>query len=117
MNYAIVGATSNTEKYGYKITKNLLEKEVKIFPINPKGGKILGEKVFTNLSEIKKRIDWVIFVTPPEITKKVLEEVKELGLKKVWFQPGSESEKAIDFCKENNIDYTYNTCIMVETDY
>ncbi len=28
-------------------------------------------------------------------------------------QPGSESEKAITFCKENNIEVVYNACFVV----
>jgi predicted CoA-binding protein len=30
-----------------------------------------------------------------------LEEIKELGIKKVWFQPGAESDEAIEFCIRN----------------
>jgi len=29
-------------------------------------------------------------------------------------QPGSESEKAIKFCEENDIDVVYGVCVMVE---
>ncbi|MFT4305006.1 MAG: CoA-binding protein [Candidatus Woesearchaeota archaeon] len=38
-------------------------------------------------------------------------------MNKVWMQPGSESEKAINFCKENNIEVIYNSCIMVKSEY
>jgi predicted CoA-binding protein len=29
---------------------------------------------------------------------------EELGITMVWMQPGSESEKAIQYCKDNGID-------------
>jgi predicted CoA-binding protein len=35
------------------------------------------------------------------------------GIKYVWMQPGAESEKAVEFCKENNIKVIYGTCIMM----
>jgi len=39
---------------------------------------------------------------------------KKLSIMKVWMQPGSESEKAIKFCEENNIDVVYGVCVMIE---
>ena len=73
--YAVVGASTNEEKHGYKVFKDLLDAGYKVVPINPNEKEILGEKVYPTLSEVKKTIDVVIFVTPPTVTEKVLEEV------------------------------------------
>ncbi len=112
--YAIVGASNNPQKYGYKIMLSLKELGYKVFPVNPREDTILGKRVFRNIGEINEKVDWVVFVIPPEASEKVLLELKEKGLKKAWFQPGSESQKAIDFCKENGILCIYGKCIMVE---
>lgn len=85
--YAVVGASNNEEKYGYKVFKDLLDVGYKVLPINPNEQEILGEKVYPTLSTVKEQIDVVIFVTPPAVTEKVLEEVKVLGIKNVWIQP------------------------------
>ena len=37
---------------------------------------------------------------------------KQLNINKIWMQPGSESDKAIEMCKQNNIKCTHNSCIM-----
>jgi predicted CoA-binding protein len=37
-----------------------------------------------------------------------------LEITKVWMQPGSESENAIKFCHENDIDVMHGICVMVE---
>jgi uncharacterized protein len=112
-NYAVVGASNNKEKYGYKVTKTLKELGLKVIPINPKEKEILELKVYSTLKKVKEKIDTVVFVVPPNVTEKILEEVKEVGIENVWFQPGSESEKAINFCKKNKINETHNACIMV----
>lgn len=39
---------------------------------------------------------------------------KDLGIKTVWMQPGSESEEAIKFGEINGIDVIYGVCIMIE---
>ena len=112
--YAVVGASNNEEKYGYKVFKDLLEWWYKVIPINPNEKEILGIKVSPTLSATEKKIDVVIFVTAPAVTQKILEEVKSLGIKNVRMQPWAESNVAIDFCKKNNIDCIHDACIMIQ---
>lgn len=112
--YAVVGASNNEEKYGYKVFKDLIDAGYKIVPINPNEKEILGEKVYPNISALQEKIDVVIFVTPPVVTEKVLEETKTLGIKNIWLQPGAQSDAAIEFCKKNGIECIHDTCIMIE---
>ena len=112
--YAVVGASNNKEKYGYKVFKDLLDAGYKVLPINPNEKEILGEKAYTTLSSVKKKISIVIFVTPPRVTENILEEVKTLGIKNVWLQPGAQSDAAIEFCKRNNIECIHDACIMIQ---
>lgn len=112
--YAIVGASNNIEKYGYKVLKDFLEWWYKVIPINPNEKEILGKKVYPTLSATKQKIDVVIFVTPPIVTEKVLEEVKELKIQNVWMQPWAESNVAIEFCEKNWIECIHNACIMIQ---
>ncbi len=114
--YALVGASNNPEKFGYKVFKDLLEKGYQIFPVNPKWGELLEQKVFTNLDEIvnkKNMLDVVIFVTPPSISLQILETVNKLGIKKVWFQPGASDENCLNFCKEHTIEEIHDACMML----
>jgi len=110
--YALVGASNNNKKYGYMLLNYLKDNGFQITPINPKETKILGLTTYHKLSELKIKIDTVIFVVPPSITEKVLKEVNTLNIKNVWLQPGSESETAINYCQENDINCTHNACIM-----
>lgn len=112
-NYAIVGASNNKDKYGFKVLSDLLEAGFRVVPINPKETEILGRKTYPSLSECREKIDVVVFVVPPKITEKVLEEVLKLEIKNVWMQPGSESEEAIKICEKNNINLIQNACIML----
>jgi predicted CoA-binding protein len=112
--YALIGASSNKEKYGYKVLENLLEAGFHVLPVNLKGGEIFGQKVYKNINEILENIDVVIFVIPSQIVEGIIEDVMNLGIKKVWLQPGSESKIVIDFCTQHNIDCYHSACIMLE---
>ncbi len=113
--YALVGASNNPEKYGYKVFKDLLDKKYTIFPINPKWGTILGQKVFTHLGSLCETttVDVAIFITPPHITLWLLDEVKKLGITKVWFQPWASDDACIAFCKAHAIEEIHDACMML----
>ena len=112
--YAIVGASNNPTKYGYKVLKNLRESGYTVIPINPKEDNIQGIKAYKTLKSYNSKINVVIFIVPPPVTEKVLEELNLLKIKKAWMQPGSESKKAISYCKIHNIDCIHDTCIMLQ---
>ncbi|MEM4888996.1 MAG: CoA-binding protein, partial [Thermosphaera sp.] len=64
--------------------------------------------------ELPAKPDVVVTVVPPQVTELVVEECKELGVRKIWMQPGSESEKAVEYCEKNNIAVVHGACIMIE---
>jgi predicted CoA-binding protein len=112
--YAVIGVSKNPEKYGHRIYKDLTSAGYNVYPVNPNETELLGHKVYAQLSDINEKIDVVIFVVPPQVTVAVLNEVKDLGIKHVWLQPGSESPEAIEFCRKNKIDCIHDACIMIE---
>lgn len=101
--FAVVGATDNTEKFGYKIFKNLQERGYDVYPVNPKLEKLEETKAYHTISDIPVSVDVVDFVVPPKVTLEILKECNVLGLKKIWLQPGSESEEAIKYCDDNGM--------------
>ncbi len=115
LTYAVVWASNNTEKYGYKVFKDLTEKWFNAIAINPNEEKVLWKKVYPTLSEFKWKIDVAIFVLSPKFSLPVLEEVKKLWIKTVWFQPWAESNENIQFCIKNKIEYIANACIMIKS--
>jgi len=110
---ALVGVSTNPEKWGYKLFKLLKSEGYRVFPVNPKYEKIEGEKCHPSLSSLPEKPDVVITLVKPEVTEKIVEECSKLGIRRVWMQPGSESEKAIDFCKEKGIEVVFNACFVV----
>lgn len=113
-NIAIVGASNNPEKYGYRAAQNLIDAGYTVFPVNPHEDTILGQRVFHNLTEIEGEINLVVFVTKPSFVLEALQTVLDKDIRNVWFQPGSESEEAINFCEANNIAHIEKACIIID---
>jgi acetyltransferase len=79
---AVIGASLDEHKVGHLILRNLVTQgyEGHVFPVNPKGGEILGLKVFSTIGSIDAPVDLAIIVTPAET---VLALSEECGKKKV----------------------------------
>ena len=112
--FAVIGVSENKKKYGRKIYFYLKNAGYKVYPVNPKLEEIEGEKCYPSLDKLPKKPNVVSVVVPPNITEKIVEKCKELGIKKVWMQPGSESKKAINFCRDNKIKVIHSACILIE---
>ena len=114
---AVVGASNNPEKYGNIIVKNLLGKGYTVLPINPKETEIAGVPAFKSLDEAEKPIHIIDVVTPAPVTKKILNQVAELGLDNVWLQEGSFDEEILDTLASYPFKTVYDACIMVVSNY
>ncbi|MBU2530997.1 MAG: CoA-binding protein [Elusimicrobia bacterium] len=109
----ILGVSDNTDKYGYKIFKDLLEAGYKIKGINPKGGQALSHTIYKNLEELDEKPDLVITVVKPEITLETVKKCSGMDIKKIWMQPGSESDQAIAEAKKLGMEVVSNACFMI----
>ncbi|MCW7071626.1 MAG: CoA-binding protein [Methanophagales archaeon] len=112
--FAVVGVSRDPAKYGHQVYKDLKEAGYAVYAVNPNIDEVLGDRCYHSLGELPERPDVVDTVVPPAVTEEVVEECKELGVERVWMQPGSESERAINFCTRNRIKVVQNVCVMVK---
>ncbi len=73
---AVVGASHDTRKIGYVVLQNLASNGFRgrVYPVNPKGGEILGFRVYKDVSEIPE-VDLSVITLPASLTVKVFEDV------------------------------------------
>ncbi|NJE85938.1 CoA-binding protein [Thermococcus sp. CX2] len=112
---ALVGASPNPVKYGNIILRDLTRKGFEILPVNPNYDEIEGLKCYRSVRELPKDVDVIVFVVPPKVGIQVAKEAVEAGFKKLWFQPGAESEEIREFLESKGVEYSFHKCIMVET--
>ena len=111
--FAIVGASDNPGKYGNEILHDLKSRGYKVYPVNPRLEEIDGMKCYPSLSDLPVIVDVIDLVVPPPVTEKVVRECQRLGLKRIWMQPGSESQEAIGFCDANGLGVVHDVCVMM----
>jgi predicted CoA-binding protein len=87
--FAVVGASDNKEKVGYKIYKLLKTKGYTVYPVNPNHKTIQGDTAFPTLQSLPQIPDIVSVATPPEVSIDILKQAIMISIKTVWFQPGT----------------------------
>ncbi len=101
---AIVGASENPDKLGSVVLKNFIDGGFsgKVFPVNPKYGKILGKQCHPSVLSIKESIDTVIIATPAQTAPQIAGECAKKGVKGIVLLSGGFSEVG-NFELENQV--------------
>ena len=104
--FAVAGASQSPSKFGYRILSWYHAHSLPVTPINPSRPSIsLPSKTYStvpNVSSLSSPSSTAVsFLTPPKVTKQILEEAKRAGVKAVWLQPGSFDDEGMKFAKEN----------------
>jgi len=112
--FAVVGASTNPEKYGRKFYDDLKAFGREVYPVNPRATTIDGDPCYPSVSALPAVPEVVVAVVPPAITEKLVDELAAVGVKNLWMQPGAESPAAVARAAERGISTVYGgPCIMV----
>lgn len=112
--WAVVGATNNPEKFGYKIFKRLQQAGYDVTPVNPGIDEVLGVKCYPSLNDMPVKPEAVDVVVAPKIGEKIMEECAQLGIKNVWLQPGADADNVIHKAEQLSLNVVHHACVMVQ---
>ncbi len=115
-NIALVGASKDLTKISSIVMKFLQDFGFKVYPVNPsmKGEKILGEKVFGNISEIDSPVEIINVFRPSNEVMEIAKEAIKIKAKVLWLQLDIKNKEAKKIVEEKNIIYVENKCTKIE---
>ncbi len=121
---AIVGVSHEERKVGYLVAKNLIDQGYggEIYLINNKfEGEILGKKVYKNLGEIGKTVDFIVLAIPAAPAVSYMDEMKKFnvhnaviyaaGFKETNEEGGKLEEELLRKAKEYGITFLGPNCL------
>ena len=113
---AMIGVSNDLTKASTIVMKYMQKYGYKIYPVNPKakGQKILGERVYEKITDIKDSIDIVDVFRPSKEVPAIAKDTIKIGAKVLWLQLGIKSEEAKKLMENNNIRYIENKCTKME---
>jgi len=109
---AIVGASSKKERDSYKVMKFLIDYGYEVFPVNPNESnkKILNQKCYSNLNDIKKKIDMVDVFRSSKYVFNIAKEAVSINADILWMQEGVIDGNAADFAKKEGLIVIMDEC-------
>ena len=80
---AVIGASQTPGKIGHKVTANIVAGSYKghIYPINPRGGEILGIPMYKRLADVDGPVDVATIIVPADKAFGAVEECAAKGVK------------------------------------
>lgn len=102
--FAVAGASQDTNKFGYKVLSWYTYHSLPATPINPKTSSIAIHGTDHNLATVSSVSELsepsktsLSIITPPSVTRKILQDAKKAGVQAVWMQPGTFDEEILEY--------------------
>ncbi|KAF9512822.1 hypothetical protein BS47DRAFT_1393850 [Hydnum rufescens UP504] len=124
--FAVIGASTNKEKYGSRVLKWYVDRKKPVTPIHPKEETLEGISTIRSVRDLKSpKTTSLSIITPPslprifKITLGVLRDVKDLDIPAVWIQPGAEDDAVKSYIDEAGLADRVvlgGPCILVSGD-
>ena len=92
---AVIGASSNRQKFGNRAVRAFVRQGYTVIPINPHEREVEGLTTYASVLDVPGSIDMASFYVPPDIGEQVIGEVAQKGIAEVWLNPGAESDELI----------------------
>jgi len=100
---AVIGASSNRNKFGNRAVRAFRQQGYTVIPINPNETEVEGLKVYASVLDVPGAIDMASMYVPPEIGEQVIGEIAQKGIAEVWLNPGAEGDELIARARALNI--------------
>ncbi len=91
---AVIGATSVRHKSGNDILLNITANGYtgELYLVNPKGGEIMGKKVYGSIGDLPEGIDLAVIILPAKLNPQAIRECAARGIRAIVLAAGGFSE-------------------------
>ena len=116
-NIALIGVSTNKQKFGNALLKELTKKGYSVFPVHPTLPEVDGIKCFPDVKTLPNHVTNLILVVNPVSAEQIVPQLKGSSIQRVWMHKGvgngATSPAAIGACKTNGIEVVYGFCPMM----
>jgi predicted CoA-binding protein len=93
---AVVGASSNREKFGNKALRAFAQQGYTVIPINPTEAEVEGHRAYKSVLDVPGTIDLATIYVPGRVGVLVMDDLARKGVAEVWLNPGADDRQVVD---------------------
>jgi predicted CoA-binding protein len=109
---AVIGASSNRDKFGNKALRAFQARGYTVIPINPTEAEVEGHKTYASVLDVPAPIDLATFYVPPQVGVRVMDEVARKRIPEVWLNPGADDLQVVTRAHELGLK-TVRQCSII----
>ncbi|MFM8570308.1 MAG: CoA-binding protein [Pirellula sp.] len=112
--FAVAGASIDRAKYGNQILRAIMKSGRKVFPLNPTASQVEGLQAYASVEDLPETPESLSIVTPPVVTRQIVQQAIRAGVKNIWMQPGAEDPQACELARQAGmVVIDDGSCILV----
>jgi predicted CoA-binding protein len=111
--WAVIGASDKPERIGSRIYRHLKNAGYTVLAVNPTFKTVDGDACYPDLKSLPQLPDAIDMVVNPTYGERYIREAAELGIHRIWFQPGTWRDDFTQLTQELGIE-TVQSCVLVE---
>ncbi len=115
-NIAIAGVSRKKQKFGNTIFKEFEKKGYTLYPVNPNMEEYNGRKCYPDIASLPADVTGIVLNTKPAITKNLVKEAENKGIKHIWLQQGSADKETIKLAGESDSNIICKQCVIMFAD-
>jgi len=93
---AVIGASSNRDKFGNKALRAFAHKGYTVYPINPTEAEVEGLKAYASVLDVPGPIDMATIYVPAAVGVAVMDDLVKKGIPEVWLNPGADRREVVE---------------------
>ena len=97
---AVIGASSNRDKFGNKALRAFAKRGYTVIPINPSESEVEGYRTYASVLDVPGEIDLATVYVPPETGVGIMEQLAQKGVKEVWLNPGADDVDVVSRARQ-----------------
>lgn len=111
---AIVGLSTDPQRASWFVASYLKKEGYRVIPVNPKAGRILGEKAYPDLRSIPEPVDLVDVFRPSADCLAVAEQAVAIRAKALWLQLRIINLEAAEIAARAGLAVVMDRCVKME---
>ena len=109
---AVVGASSDRQKFGNKALRAYKAEGYRVIPINPTEREVEGLPTYRSVLDVPERIDMATVYVQPDVALRLLPEFEQKQIGEIWINPGAESDELLAEAKWRKLNVIAACSIM-----
>ena len=101
---AVVGASSDRQKFGNKALRAFKAEGYTVIPINPNEREVEGIATYPSVLSVPGTIDMATVYVQPDVALQLLPEFEQKGIAEIWVNPGAESDELLTEARRRKLN-------------